>query len=115
MGPGVSADGIILSGTATDGAFLLVSRRLVSGTPEGLTDAGARQISIKTHSPARAPCGARRQDGSVRGLRHAGAIPGWRPERAFARTKRRRPVRRLPYGPARAAGEIRQGRGCGAR
>src|SRR3954451_12693649 len=70
---GPSADGIILSGTATDGAFFGFSGAGPRAL-EGLEDAGGRRISFTSHTLARAPCVARRQDGSVRRLRNAGAI-----------------------------------------
>ena len=56
----------------------------------------------------------RRQDGAVRRLRHAGAIRHRRAQGTPAYPRLCRAVRRLAYGPDRAAGEIRQGRGCGA-
>src|SRR3954454_10189198 len=45
-----------------------------SPSPGGSLDAGTRRISFTSHTLARAPCGARRQDGSIRRLRNAGAI-----------------------------------------
>src|ERR1700722_18996174 len=68
FGPDASADGIILSGTATDGAFCRILRGILLVKPRGLRDASARRtISIEAHSPARPASGARRQDGAVRG------------------------------------------------
>ena len=52
----------------------------------------------------------RREDGRLRRLRHAGAIPAWRAERTSAHPQCRRAFRRFAYGPDRAAGEVRQAR-----
>ena len=66
-------------------------------------------------SAARPACRAGRQDRAVRRLRDAGAVHGRRAEGAPPHPLRRRPVRRVTYGPDRAAREIRQGRGRRAR
>src|SRR3954453_9848316 len=74
FGPDASADGIILSGTATDGASTgfwgIIPRNL-----EGPSDACARQpLPAETYPFARTACRLRGQDGAVRRLRHAGSI-----------------------------------------
>ena len=65
----------------------------------------------ETHAAARAACRKRRQDGALCRLRHAGAIRDRRAEGTPAYPRHRRPVRRLPHGPDRAAAQVRQARG----
>ena len=71
--------------------------------------------SALKHTPLHgAPCRPWRPDGAVRRLCHAGAICRWRAQGASAYPHGRGPVRRLAYGPDRAAPEIRPDRGCRA-
>src|SRR3954451_11752298 len=68
FGPDASADGIILSGTATDGAS--TGFRESSHKPARAHDACAelRDLIAETHAAARAASCARGQDGAVRRL-----------------------------------------------
>src|SRR5690242_4745918 len=64
----VSADGMILSGTATDGASMVRSGD-GSRRPRGPHDACARcRKPAETHAASRFACRLWRQDGAVRGL-----------------------------------------------
>src|SRR5690348_13851072 len=75
--PYVPADGIILSGTATDGAFSEAFEGISSRkSAKGPRNACNRFLHIipQTNPSARAACRNRRQDGALRRLRHAGAI-----------------------------------------
>src|SRR6185437_1439654 len=61
--------------------------------------ANDRHIRDTSEDPAPcAACRARREDGAVRRLRHAGAVPDRRFERASAHARESGPVRRLAYG-----------------